>query len=94
MLPRLDAWTLANPSTAAAGSPETPLAFTYYVDIPVPQAVNAAADGCVDLSTQDTEPLLTCLARKFSAAGRDNPFVPDQIDPVFPLCSILPAPQR
>ena len=94
MLPRLDAWTLANPSTAAAGSPETPLAFTYYVAIPVPQAVNATADSCIDLSKQDTQPLLTGLARNFSAAGRDNPFVPDQIDPVFPLCSILPAPQR
>ena len=83
---------LWHPSTAAAGSPETPLAFTYYVPIPVPQAVNAAADGCADLSKQDTQPtqpLLTGLARNFSAAGRDHPFVLDQIDPdpVFPLCS-------
>ena len=83
---------LWHPSTAAAGSPETPLAFMYYVPIPVPQAVNAAADGCADLSKQDTQPtqpLLTGLARNFSAAGRDHPFVLDQIDPdpVFPLCS-------
>ena len=88
LLPSLDAWTLANPSTAAAGSPETPLAFTCYVAIPNHEASNADSDGCIDLSKQDTRPLLACLARNFSAAGRQNPFVLDvHPDPVFPLCS-------
>ena len=88
LLPRLYAWTLASPSSAA-GTSETPLVFTYYVAIPVPEAgIKADGDGCIDLSSQDTRPLLACLARNFSAAGRENPFIMEvQPDPVFPLCS-------
>ena len=49
---------------------------TYYAAIPVAEAGNKAdGDGCIDLSNQDTRPLLASLVRNFSAAGRENPFI-------------------
>lgn len=87
LLPQIDisSWTLLHRKFMVEFSLGPPLAFTYFVAVPVPDKENGES---VDLSEQDTRPLLACLARNFVAAGCENPFIPEvHPGPVFPLCS-------
>ena len=87
LLPQIDisSWTLLYRKFMVEFSLGPPLAFTYFVAVPVPDKKNGES---VDLSEQDTRPLLACLARNFVTAGRENPFIPEvHPGPVFPLCS-------
>ncbi|CAE6921185.1 Cdkl4 [Symbiodinium natans] len=82
LVPRLEPWLFADASSAGADAlpRASVLGCTFYVAVQ-PQ------DAPVDLTLQDTKPLLACLARNTSAAGRENPFQADWSEPLYPLCS-------
>ncbi|OLP95089.1 hypothetical protein AK812_SmicGene22833 [Symbiodinium microadriaticum] len=65
LLPQIDvtSWTLLHRKFMVEFSLGPPLAFTYFVAVPVPDKENGES---VDLSKQDTRPVLACLVRNFS----------------------------
>ena len=59
----VSSWTLLHRKFMVEISLGPPLAFTYFVAVPVPDKENGES---VDLSKQDTRPLLACLVRNLS----------------------------